>query len=135
MSFPPFSDVAWLPCFSTNQYGMNNFCRGSYFRHFVPFLMAQQPKFSIEFKSLNNFERGPPRKQSCEVWLTMILWFMRRWCLKLKVNNRWWTVIGIDRLDLYMSLGDLKTLANKNNILIDKSLQLRWKVFCKGFSF
>ena len=31
--------------------------------------MPQQPKFSIEFKSLNNFERGPPKEHSCEVWL------------------------------------------------------------------
>ena len=26
------------------------------FGHFAPFLMLQQPKFSMEFKALNNFE-------------------------------------------------------------------------------
>ena len=32
------------------------------FSIFTPFLMLQQPKFYIEFKSLNEFERGSPRK-------------------------------------------------------------------------
>ena len=109
MSFCPFFDAAWLPCFSTNQYGLNNFYRGSpkehfyqiifesdrqirrrrflKFGHFVPFLMPQQPKFSMEFKSLNNFERGQPEEQSCDVSRKLSLEFGRSWCLKLKVNT------------------------------------------------
>ena len=57
------------------------------FGHVAPFLMPQQPKFSMEFKSLNSFESGPPKEHSCEVWMQLVLWFRRRWCLKLKVND------------------------------------------------
>ena len=53
---------------------------------FSAFLMTQQPKLSIEFKSLNNFEKGLPKKHSCEVWLKLVQWF-RRCLLKLKVND------------------------------------------------
>ena len=85
----PFCNDAWLLCFSTNQYGLNNFCRGSpkehlyqrilesikqiqrrrisKFEHFASFLMPQQPKLSMEFKSFNNFERGLPKQHSSEV--------------------------------------------------------------------
>ena len=36
------------------------------FGHFAPFLMhAQQPKFSMEIKSLNNYERQPPKDLPC----------------------------------------------------------------------
>ena len=31
--------------------------------------MPQQPKLYIEFISLNTFERGPPKKCYCEVWV------------------------------------------------------------------
>ena len=34
------------------------------FGHFAPFLMPQQPQFSTEFKSLNNFERRRPKEHS-----------------------------------------------------------------------
>ena len=44
-------------------------------------LFDDAAKLSMEFKSLNNFERGPPKEQSCEVWLKLVLWFRRRWCL------------------------------------------------------
>ena len=60
------------------------------FGHFVPFLMPQQPKFSMEFKSLNNFERGT-KEHSCDVWWKLFLRLRRRWCLKLKVNDGWRT--------------------------------------------
>ena len=49
--------------------------------------MPQQLKFSIEFKSFNNFESGPPKGHTCEVWLELVKWF-RRGSLKLKVNDR-----------------------------------------------
>ena len=42
----------------------------------------------MEFKSLNNFERGLPKEHSCEVLLKLVLWLRRRWCLKLNVNDR-----------------------------------------------
>ena len=84
------------------------------FGHFASFLMLQQPKFSMEFKSLNNFERGPPKEHSCEVWMQLVLWFRRRWCLKLKVNDDGQTtddgqkVIRIAHLEP-SALGDLKS--------------------------
>ena len=71
---------------------------------FSHFLILQQPKFYTECKSLNNFERGPTKEHSCEVWLKLVLRF-RTTCLKLKVNNGWRTtddgqsrVIRIDPL-------------------------------------
>ena len=108
MSFCPFSDASWMPCFSTNQYVLNILCRGSpkehfyqiilesdkqiqrrrflKFEHFAHFLMPQQPKFSMEFKSLNNFERGPPMEHSCEVWMKLVMWF-RIWCSKKEISS------------------------------------------------
>ena len=90
-------------------YDLNNFCKGSpkehfyqiilefdkqirrrrflKFGHFAPFLIPQLPKFSMKFKSLNNFQRGPPKEHSCDVLWKLFLWFRRRWCLKLKVND------------------------------------------------
>ena len=51
------------------------------------FLMPQQPMFSNETKSLNNFEREPSKKENyCEVWMKSVTWF-RRCYLKLKVND------------------------------------------------
>ena len=113
LSFCPFSDVAWLPCFSTNQYGLNSFhgrppkehCyqiilesdmliqrrRILKFWHFAPFLMPQQPKFSMEFKSLNTFERGLPKEHSCEVWLKLVSWFRRRLKLSWQTTDKEWS--------------------------------------------
>ena len=36
---------------------------------------------------LNNFERGPTKDHSCEVWSKSNQWFRRRYCLKI-VNGR-----------------------------------------------
>ena len=37
---------------------------------------------------LNNFERGPTKYHSCEVWLKSNQWFRRRFCLKKTVDGQ-----------------------------------------------
>ena len=32
-----------------------------------------QPEFLMEFKFLNNFERGPPKDHFCKVWLQLAM--------------------------------------------------------------
>ena len=51
--------------------GGKGFLKFGYFSHF---LMPQQPKFYTEWKSLNNFERGPTKEHSCEVKLKLVYW-------------------------------------------------------------
>ena len=136
MSCCPFSNVAWLPCFSTNQYGLNKCCRGSpkehfKFWYFADFLMPQQPKLYMEFKSLNNFERGPPKKHSCEVWLKLVLWFMMRWSLKLKDNDGQ-RVIRIDHIE-----SSAQVIIKKKASVLGRDVLSRFVTFssgCKAFS-
>ena len=73
-----------LSCNRTSRLWRKRILKFGYFSHF---LMPQQPKFSMEFKSLNSFERRPPKEHSCDVWWKLFLRFRRRWCLKLKVND------------------------------------------------
>ena len=56
----------WQPCFSTGQIF---FSRGSpnIFLSFS-FWLPYQPDFCMEWKYFSNFERGPPKYNSCEVW-------------------------------------------------------------------
>ena len=37
---------------------------------------------ATNWNGLNNFDRGPPRDYSCEVWSKPNKWFQRRCCLK-----------------------------------------------------
>ena len=70
------------------------FCRGSTKEHsmklfqiqrrrileigrFYRFLMPQQPKFLVQFKSLYSFERVAPKDHTNEVWLKLVQWFRR----------------------------------------------------------
>ena len=39
-------------------------------------------RFLIESNSVNNFERGPPKEHSCQVWSKLAQVFGRRRCLK-----------------------------------------------------
>jgi len=45
------------------------------------------PTYATKWNSLNNFDRGPPRDHSCEVWSKSNEWFQRR-CLSKKVYAR-----------------------------------------------
>ena len=56
----------------------------------------------LSLNNFDNFKRGPPNEHSFEVWLKLVLCFRRRFCLKLKVNDRQ-RVIRIDHLELRWS--------------------------------
>ena len=71
----------WQPCFSTGQIF---FSRGSpnIFLSFS-FWLPYQPDFCMEWKYFSNFERGPPKYNSCEVWWNSKRWCRRTWLKKL----------------------------------------------------
>jgi len=46
------------------------------------YLLTPWPTYATNWNGLNNFERGPPRDHSCEVWSKSNKWFQRRCCLK-----------------------------------------------------
>jgi len=46
------------------------------------YFLTPWPTYATNWNSLNNFDRGPPRDHSCEVWSKSIKWFQRRCCLK-----------------------------------------------------
>ena len=94
----------WRPCFMTNPNGLNNLGRGSSKEHFCNIILKSVQwfrtrrffKFLVKksiFSScdldmqwlnhLNNFERGPTKDHSCEVWSNSNQWFRRRCCLKI----------------------------------------------------
>ena len=83
LSFCPFSDAAWLPYFSTNQYGLSKSCRGTCVLNYLGFRGESFYSLGILLPSccrsntsciyicvsLNTFERGSFKERSCEVVL------------------------------------------------------------------
>jgi len=50
--------------------------------HFENLFLTLWPTYATNWNGLNNFDRGPPRDLSCEVWSKSNKWFQRRCCLK-----------------------------------------------------
>jgi len=46
------------------------------------YILTQWPTYATNWNGLNNFDRGPPRDHSCEVWSNSHKWLKRRCCLK-----------------------------------------------------
>jgi len=46
------------------------------------YFLTLWPTYAINWNGLDNFDRGPPRDHSCEVWSKSNKRFMRRCCLK-----------------------------------------------------
>jgi len=46
------------------------------------YFLTPWPTFATNWNGLNNFDRGPPRDHSCEVWSKSNKRFQRRCCLK-----------------------------------------------------
>jgi len=46
------------------------------------YFLTLWPTYATNWNGLNNFDRGPPRDHSCEVWSKSNKWFQRRCCLK-----------------------------------------------------
>jgi len=46
------------------------------------YFLTLWPTYATNWNGLNNFDRGPPRDHSCEVWSKFNKWFQRRCCLK-----------------------------------------------------
>ena len=99
------------------------------FGHFALFLMPQQPKFSMEFKFVFNFEIGPPKEQSCEVWLKFVRGFKRRWSFKLNVNDGRRTESDQNRSTWASGSGDLKIDRKKRLSNVHLHIFDFWKRF------
>ena len=46
------------------------------------YFLTRWPTYATNWNGLNNFDRGPPRDHSCEVWSKSNKLFQRRCCLK-----------------------------------------------------
>jgi len=46
------------------------------------YFLTPRPTYATNWNSLNNFDSGPPRDHSCEVWSKSNKRFQRRYCLK-----------------------------------------------------
>ena len=46
------------------------------------YFLTLWPTYATNWNSLNNFDSGPPRDHSCEVWSKSNKWFQGRCCLK-----------------------------------------------------
>jgi len=53
------------------------------------YLLTPWPTYATNRNSLNNFDRGPPRDHSCEVWSKSNKRFQRRCCLKKLLTDAW----------------------------------------------
>jgi len=47
--------------------------------HFKTYLLTPWPTQTTNWNGLNNFDRGPHRDHSCEVWSNSHKWLKRRW--------------------------------------------------------
>ena len=68
--------------------------------HFENLFLTAWPTYATNWNGLNNFDRGPLRDYSYEVWSKSNEWFQRRRCLSKKVYARRTTD---DVLSLYSS--------------------------------
>ena len=55
--------------------------------HFKTYLLTPWPTYTTNCNGLNNFDRGPPRDHSCEVWSNSYKRFKRRCRLKFSLYN------------------------------------------------
>jgi len=55
--------------------------------HFKTYLLTQWTTYTTNWNGLNNFDRGPPRDHSCEVWSNSYKRFKRRCTLKFSLYN------------------------------------------------
>jgi len=53
------------------------------------FLLTPWPTCAANWNGLNNFDRGPPRDHSCEVWSNFHKWLKRRCRFKFSFVLRW----------------------------------------------
>ena len=63
----------------------------NFFESFISktYLLTLWPTYATNWNGLNNFDRGPPRDHSCEVWSKSNKRFQRRCCLrKLLTDGR-----------------------------------------------
>jgi len=63
------------------------------------YFLSLWPTYATNWNGLNNFDRGPPRDHSCEVWSKSNKQFQRRCCLKklltdARTDGRWTTDDG-----------------------------------------
>jgi len=56
--------------------------------HFENLFFDPWPTYATNWNGLNNFDRGPPRDHSCEIWSTSNKRFQRRFCLKKLLTHR-----------------------------------------------
>ena len=82
--------------------------------------------YATNWNGLNNFDRGPPRDHSCEVWSKSNEWFQRRCCLKkllthARTHGRWTTDNGPSQKLTLSTLcsGELKMLLFECNITVN----------------
>jgi len=84
--------------------------------HFDNQFFDPWPTYATNWNGLNNFDRGPPRDHSCEVWSKSNAWFQRRCCLKKllthgRTHGQWTTDNGPSQKLTLRTLcsGELKT--------------------------
>ena len=51
---------------------------------FKTYFLTLWPIYATNWNGLNNFDRGPPRDHSCEVWSKSNEWFQRRRCFSTR---------------------------------------------------
>jgi len=56
--------------------------------HFENLFVTPWPTYAHNWNGWNNFDRGPPRDHSCDVWSKSNERFQRRRCLSNKVDGR-----------------------------------------------
>jgi len=87
------------------------------------YFLTPWPTYATNWNGLNNFDRGPPRHHSCEVWSKSNKRFQRRCCLK-KLLTHAWTDGRTD--DGRRTMGHHKSSQNIHSLLVV------YKVFCGG---
>jgi len=99
------------------------------------YFLTLWPTYATNWNGLNNFDRGPPRDHSCEVWSKSNKRFQRRCCLKKFLTDAR-TDEGCRTLkDHKSSLEHFVLRWAKNQLMIQKLNLSSFYLWTKSYSF